>query len=280
VALSEAGLGRPHRAHEAFAAAHSQFASARYHFMTAASVKWELMEDALMFRAEEPQGVERLCAEYERVWSQTGAYTAWEGSRALLPLYPPLIVAGRWDDVRAAAAAYYNDAYLRIDALAALAEIERYRGERVSAWSRIHQALPDGPATEPGTPFFVRTLALQRIAAALALDEQRLDLALEWTAAHEQWLAWSGRVLDRAWSALLRARHAELSGDLHAAAAFAATAVASAGDPRQPLALLAAQRMAGHLTTLLGRYDDATREIDAALAIASACRPASFSVVA
>lgn len=272
VALSRAGLGLAREARAAFAAAHAHFDAARYHFMTAASVKWELLEEALAFRADDPAEVERLVTEYERVWLLTGHSVPMAGDHPLTPLYPPAIVAGRWDEASAAARAYVGDAYLRVDALAALAEIERYRGEHAAAWGRVRQAIPDGPETEPGTPFFVRTLALQRIAAALALDAGDLDLALDWTAAHDRWLHWSGRVLDRAWGRLLRARHAEQTGDLARAAALAHAAIALAEDPRQPLALLVARRAAGRIARLAGQHAAAAGELDIALDIADACR--------
>src|SRR5205823_4838318 len=61
--------------------------------------------------------------------------------------------------------------------------------------------------------------------------------------------------------------------DLPAAPAreHAARALAEASAPRQPLALLAAQRLLGELDTAAGRHADAAAHLDAALALADAC---------
>ena len=48
-------------------------------------------------------------------------------------------------------------------------------------------------------------------------------------------------------------------------------ALARATEPRQPLALLAAQRTLGELDSATGRHAAATAHLDAALALAAAC---------
>ncbi|HET8629819.1 MAG TPA: LuxR C-terminal-related transcriptional regulator, partial [Thermomicrobiales bacterium] len=59
--------------------------------------------------------------------------------------------------------------------------------------------------------------------------------------------------------------------DLAAAHEHAAAALAHAGEPRQPLALLAAHRTLGELATARGRRAEAREHLDAALALADAC---------
>ncbi|MDQ4045610.1 MAG: LuxR C-terminal-related transcriptional regulator, partial [Chloroflexota bacterium] len=274
IALSQAGLGRPDDAREAFVMAKQHFGGAWHYFMAAAAVKWEEIDLVMTYHADDIAWRDRLAGEYERIWLQTTRFPAYAtnaSNRTFLPLYPPLIVAGRWAEVVEAASAYLGDTYLRVDALAALAEIERARGQYTSAWQHVHQGIPDGPATAPGTPFFVRTLVLQRLAAELALDEHQLGHAMEWIEAHDRWLEWSGRVLDRAATLLLRACHALVASNLTSACDLATRAITEAEHPRQPLALLAAHRMTGHLTTLLGRYDEATAHLRIASSLADAC---------
>ncbi|RIK42768.1 MAG: hypothetical protein DCC58_10545 [Chloroflexi bacterium] len=271
VALSQAGLGRPEKARATFAAARQQFDRLAYHFMTAAAIKWELLEDALPFQPYNTERIARLVAEYGRVWLQTGGFTARDGDEPLFPLYPPLLLAGHWEEARRAALAYVGDAYLRIDALAALAEIARARGEHSAAWDDIQQAFPNGPETSFGTPFFVRSLALQRCAAELALDEGRPDVALAWIDAHDRWLDAAARVLNRSEAATLRARHAELRGDLGQAAHLAQQACDLARHPRQPLALLTAARAVGRIARLQGRHSAAATALHDALELADAC---------
>jgi DNA-binding NarL/FixJ family response regulator len=70
---------------------------------------------------------------------------------------------------------------------------------------------------------------------------------------------------------LLWAAYHRASGQRALAHERAVAALASAAEPRQPLALLAAHRFAGELATAAGNRDDAATHLEAALALATAC---------
>jgi len=132
---------------------------------------------------------------------------------------------------------------------------------------------PAGSAAEPGTVVYVDwAMAVQRVAAALALDEGDLPSAKEWIEAHDRWLAWSGAALGQSEGAALWAHYYRQIGDAAAAHAHAEHALAHTAEPRQPLALLAAHRLLGELDTDAGRYVGAARYLDASRKLAEACQ--------
>jgi DNA-binding CsgD family transcriptional regulator len=147
----------------------------------------------------------------------------------------------------------------------------RERGERAEAWAQIHSVLPRGVATEPGDEVFLRAVAMQRVAAALALDEENVPLARAWLEAHDRWLAWNGAVLGQAEGQALWSHYFRQMGDRMQAYEHAGRALAHATEPRQPLALLAAHRLLGELATDAGRFDDAAHHLNTSLALADAC---------
>ena len=153
----------------------------------------------------------------------------------------------------------------------ALGVLARHQGDLAASWVRVRELHPAGPATEPGDCYFHHGIALQALAADLALDAGDPAAAEQWIAAHGRWLAWSGAVLWQADHQRLRARLAAASGDPSAARAHAEAALARATKPRQPLALLAAHRLLGELDTTDERYADAQARLAAALALADAC---------
>ncbi|HMM41052.1 MAG TPA: LuxR C-terminal-related transcriptional regulator, partial [Thermomicrobiales bacterium] len=268
LALAWAGAGRPTDARAAFEDARRSFLAAGNRFMAAAALKWQIIELTLTWDAGDLAGREALLAEYDRIWWEDRKARGDPGGRRHLPLFPPLIVAGRWSEARQAAESYLSDSYLRVDCLAALAELDWSQGRTEDAWRRVTTGLPAGPATESSTPFFVRSLALIRVAVALALDDGNLDLARAWLAAHERWLKSSGRVLDRPAAEVLVARLHELAGDLDAAREHAAAAIALASGPCQPLALADAHRAAGRVARLAGEPDTAREQLALAATMA------------
>ena len=129
----------------------------------------------------------------------------------------------------------------------------------------------DGPITEPGGQPFGPTLELQRLAVQLALDAGDLDQARAWLEAQDRWLAWGGAVRRQTDAQLLWARYHDANGDPDSACQHARQALRLAGDPAQPLALLAAHRFLGQLDIEAGRYADAERQLAEALRLADAC---------
>jgi hypothetical protein len=131
--------------------------------------------------------------------------------------------------------------------------------------------LADGPATSPGEVSFVDALALQRLAATMALDAHDLPTAHAWLEAHDRWLAWSGAVLGRAEGAMGWAAYHHADSDPTSARIAAKQALAHASDPRQPLALLAVHRFLGQLDTEVAAFDSAAEHQLESLALAESC---------
>src|SRR5205823_13960617 len=128
-----------------------------------------------------------------------------------------------------------------------LAPLALAQGDAALARALVAESLPAGPAARPGEARFLDALALQRAAAALALAAGDLPAARAWLAAHDRWLAWSGATLGQAEGQLGWAAYHRAAGDPEPARDHAARALAHATEPRQPLALLAAHRLAGEL---------------------------------
>jgi ATP/maltotriose-dependent transcriptional regulator MalT len=160
---------------------------------------------------------------------------------------------------------------LRFDGLRALCDLEFKQGNLARARECLRFALPDGPATQPSNYYFYSTLWLFRIGAALAIDERDAETARRWIDAHDQWLDWSKRILDRPAGMLLRATCHVLSGERADAYAVAEAALAQSLAPRQPLALLATHRFLGQLDLAEGRHESAARHLDVALRMTEQC---------
>lgn len=88
---------------------------------------------------------------------------------------------------------------------------------------------------------------------------------------HDRWLAWGGAVLGRAEGQLGWTTYHRAAGNPQAAREAAGQALTHATAPRQPLALLAAHRALGEMTTAAGRHADAASHLAAALVLADAC---------
>jgi len=135
----------------------------------------------------------------------------------------------------------------------------------------VRRILPQGTATAPGGTILFVALAMQRLAAALSLDTGDLPGAKAWIDAHDRWLEWSESVLGASEGAALWARYHRMTGDTPQALADARSALALASEPRQPLALLAADRLIGEVEMERGTLAVAGEHLDRALALAEAC---------
>jgi tetratricopeptide (TPR) repeat protein len=228
------------------------------------------LEWAAHYRGDRPEYLDRLAEEAER--AVVRAATAAPRASPRLIRLPVLWLTGRWDEAQAAARlagppGIYGE---WIWPGPWFARILRAQGARDAAWELVRRAMPGGPAADPHTEI-IQTLALQALAAELALDAGDLPRARAWREAHDRWLALSGAVLGRAEGQLGWAAYHRAAGDPQAARAGAERARAHAADPRQPLALLAAHRTLGEFDTEAGRHADAAAHLDAALALADAC---------
>jgi tetratricopeptide (TPR) repeat protein len=195
-------------------------------------------------------------------------------AEAMTRLRPELIaiIEGHWDAVpEMTRAVETQNAVPFSNVVNSLAIVARYTGEPDVAHRLIRRVLPDGPATAPGGASAYQGLELIHLAIELALDAGDLDAAQAWLDAYERWLDWTGAVVWRPYQALVRSRHARLAGDLEGALALATTALDLASEPRQPLAVLAAQRQLGELLTEAARYAEAGERLREALDLAHAC---------
>ncbi|MGN6672481.1 MAG: ATP-binding protein, partial [Thermomicrobiales bacterium] len=231
----------------------------------------------LPYAADEPAEWRRLADECLAAAAGASGVLTVERSPGRVHLVAAWFVAGRWAEARQLAeeiralevttqTTLWQDAYPAV-----LGELARAQGEPALAWALARAAFPTGPDRAPGETYFRTGLALQRLAAALALDAGDLPMACAWLMAHDRWLAWAGAVLGQAEGQLGWAAYHRAAGDLHAARRHAEAALAQASEPRQPLALLAAHRLLGELATTAGQYAEAAEQLDAALALAEAC---------
>jgi ATP/maltotriose-dependent transcriptional regulator MalT len=204
------------------------------------------------------------------------------GAGAFTGEVPPLgigrqwlrVLEGEWDEasrLMEPGRGAFDAGALRQYAACTLGEIARNRGEPEKGWRHVYEVLPLGVSTEPGGNRFFSALATQRLAANLSLDADDLPGARAWLEAHDRWLDWSGAVLWRSEGRLIWARYHREQGDDEAARQHAEAALELATEPRQPLALLAAHRFLGELTTGSGRFPEAKSHIEKSLALAKVC---------
>lgn len=262
-----AGLGQPEAAQQAFTRAREIFGANDYRSMVTASLFDELMVVILPYWIDQPRERQRVETELSEsfaaldgVFDLRSARIAWVVSSVL---------NGEW----AEAFAIFEQGGLRfmwrkIPNL--LAPLARHRGNAALAWSLVREALPAGPDTPPedsaGDILPLRTLAVN-----LALDAGDWDVARRWLASVDHWLDWSGSVLGRADAHLCWAAYHRAIGECSLARERAIKALAAAEEPRQPLALLAAQRLLGELDLADARLTDAEVRLIAALSLADAC---------
>jgi len=266
-----AGLGRSEEASRALAAARVAYRAAQHHEMVAETGRNDLGWVVLPYQADQPAERRRVLAEVEEAEAHIAGVVG-----DLPPHYARkalLLAEGCWAEAATLARALraVGISHEWLVGTATLARLARERGDRDLGHQLVREALPDGPGGVPGDRHYFYQLWLQCVAVDLALDDSDLATARAWLAAHDRWLAWSGAVLGRAEGALGWAAYHRAAGDLAAAWQHAEAALAHASAPRQPLALLAAQRLLGELDTQAGRYDDAGQYLARSLALADAC---------
>ncbi|MHB8646667.1 MAG: ATP-binding protein, partial [Thermomicrobiales bacterium] len=276
LSITYAALGMPDEASAMHAIAHSIYLRAGHHFLASWVSRQEVELVALPYRTEDIAGRQRLA---ERAEVEGG-----QATDALPAAFPPrffrlslLVLEGQWEAAERLALAGSTEErgvnIYRTMALRYLATLARLRGSAERAWWAVREGLSVGSATEPGTVAnFDIAVALQRVAAALALDAADLPSAKEWLSAHDRWLDWSEAVLGLSERQALWSQYYRQAGESDQAREHAERALAHATEPRQPLALLATHRLLGELDTDAGRFDDAARHLDASLTLAEACQ--------
>jgi DNA-binding CsgD family transcriptional regulator len=270
-----AALGMPCEAATAYARACDAYLRAGHHALAAMALWRELDLLALPYRTDDLTARRRLAERAVAAWARaSGAFPATVPPQ--FPYLPLLVLEGDWDEAERLAVAVSAEEWGLKDfptlALRYRATLLHIRGDTAGAWRAVREGLPGGHATAPGTVVFVDVAtALQRTAAALALDAGDLLTAKGWLEGHDRWLAWSGTVLGRSEGQVLWAQYHRQAGDVDAAHAHAERALMHAREPRQPLALVAAHRTFGELVMEVGRYAEAEHHLRESLALAEAC---------
>jgi transcriptional regulator with XRE-family HTH domain/tetratricopeptide (TPR) repeat protein len=260
-------LGRPEAARGAYAQARVEYRAIGDEVQVAHAFSGELNLVLMPYRADHPDEHLRLLAEAGQPSIALARELGGRPFPGLARLWVQLL-EGRWAEVRALATVARAD---RGPFALAVAVLARAQGDLDLAWRVVRERLPDGPASVPGEGRFRQALVAQPLAAALALDANDLVTARAWLTANDRWLAWSGSVLYRAEGQLGWAMYYRTAGNPTLAHRHAAQALAHASGPRQPLALLATQRLLGELATDVGHHTEAAAHLDQALALADAC---------
>ncbi len=267
--IASAALGDPAAARRGFRRAVAEYHATGYHAMLARALDDQLVTSHWAYHADDRGERAQLVAELRTAMDRAG--DAVDAPAAAMMAHT-LFLEGAWDDIRAVGETpivWTSTGGFHL--LAPWARVLACGGESARAWAAIRRFLPEGAATPPGEAFFVTTVALQRIAIALALDAGDFDVAREWLDAHDRWLDWSATVLWRSEGWALWARYSRQAGDPALARRHAERALALAAAPRQPLALLAAHRLLGELDTEAGQYAEAATHLDTALVLAETC---------
>ncbi len=268
-----AGLGRPADARRTFAIARAAYSIHRDFAMVEDTIAAELLMALIPFETDQIAERDRLVREDAEAWERCRGVTittAGDGAPGELQLD---LLEGRWLKACQLATDHLSAPWITQaqEAIVTLGVLDRHRGEPDRAWERVIQLLPQGSATDPGGSYFAHTIAAIALAADLALDADDLAAAQRWIATHGHWLDWSGARLWLADHQLLQARWHERSGDRASAHQHAEAALTLASDPRQPLRIVAAQRMLASLATTDGEYDRAKASLDQSLTLAEAC---------
>ena len=272
LALVHAAMGRYDEARRVFTQAHETYLALGDHYV-AGMTDLQALICLLRYWPDDRAECRRLAARAEAAWARAS------GTLALLsPRFahaPLMFIEGRWVEIRALAPAVQQSSraqwtYVSI-VFSILATVARHQGETAMAWAIVHEWLPEGYDTPPGTKRYPETLALQEVAAALADEAGDHAVARMWLETHDRWVQWGGSALGRPEGEQGWARYHWRAGDGERAYAHAMQALAYATEPRQPLALLAAHRLLGELDIDAERYDDAERHLAASLALADAC---------
>jgi pyruvate kinase len=263
--------GKPAAARQAWYRARDAYRARGRHWTVGSIALEELDSICLAYEAHDRDARERIAAESEQAYRRAeGGFVAEDFARtARLPL---LMLEGEWAAARRIAedlAPYPSVAQMYLHYV--LGVLHRHQGRPQEAWAIVRAVLPKGLASEPGDYLFHEGLDTVRLAVELALDERDLDLARRWLEMHSRWLTWSGALRRQSEDALAWARYYRLMDDRPRAGQHVEMAVARARTPYQPLALLAALRMAGELDTEEGHPDAAAEHLREALALADAC---------
>ena len=186
---------------------------------------------------------------------------------------PLLLLSGEWDELWDLASVTQREGspLERPMAVMILGHLLRNRGKPDEAWEMVREILPRGPASEPEETLFPYATETLRLATRLSIDSGEIDRAQTWLDAHDGWLNWSGASRGRAESMTLHSEILRLMGSLVDAEQAAVEAVSIASEPRQPVALIQAERTLGQILMQRGNEPAAEAHLARALELANAC---------
>ena len=267
LAYACAALGQPNDARRAFTRARETFRAADNRVMAMETLFDELLLVVLPYQADLPHERQLVQAELGDVFVTINEVFGQRSPRSASIV--SLLLAGEWAEVFTLMDTR-GVGPVRLLKASLLAPLARNQGNAELAWTLVHTDLPDGPETAPDDSGGYN-VSVRLVAVALALDAGDMDLARQWLAALDRWLEWSGSILGQADAHLCWATYHQAMGEPDQARARAAAALAAAGAPRQPLALLAAHRLLGEIDLAAGQLVEAETHLAAALKLADAC---------
>ena len=262
-----AALGQPEEARRAFACARETLGAAGHRSMVMATLFDELVLVIFPYETDRPSERRRVQTELRESFMPLNDLYGQRSSRTADAV--SLILAGEWPEVFAFMDPHNLGPTRLLDA-SLLAPVARNQGNRDLAWSLVRAGLPQGPETPPDDSA-AYIVPLRAVAVALALDAGDCEAGRRWLEAFDRWLAWSGGVLGQADAHLGWAAYHRAMGETEQARERASAGLAAAAAPRQPLVLLAAQRLLGELDVAAEHLADAGVHLEAALTLAGAC---------
>jgi DNA-binding CsgD family transcriptional regulator/tetratricopeptide (TPR) repeat protein len=270
--IVHAARGRPDAARRALATARAIYDTLDHHAVIAFTLLCDLQQVLLPFATTDPAERHRVAAAAEEALRRAGGAfpPGLSPRRAWLGVH---LLEGAWSAVWSIAddTPAHGNYYLRSQVTTTLATLAYHQAAPDAAWVQIRALLPQGPATEPGSCVLYDALVLQRLAVDLELDRGNLPAALAWLEANDRWLRWSGSLLGLAEHHLSWGRYLATAGDRGGAGERVALALGLASAPAQPLAQLAAHRLAADLACEGGDARAANEHVAAAVALADAC---------
>ena len=225
------------------------------------------------YLADEPAARQRLIADANRAWERCVGVTIIVAGQGATSEMQCDLLEGRWQKAMHLATNHLDAPWVTLaqEAVIVLGTLANHQGQPSHAWERVNQLLPEGAATKPGNSYFAHAITAIALAAELALDASDLPAARRWIETHGRWLDWSEARLWHADQQILWTRYHDRSGNLTLARQHAESALRLASDPRQPLRIVAAQRLLGQLDTRAGDAETAEARLAESLRLAEAC---------
>lgn len=270
--IAHAAKGEPAAARTFLANAREQYASLDHHAVIAFTLLTELQDVVLRYETVDLSERQLVANNARAALEKAGGALPFGFSmrRAELPL---MWIEGRWDEARMVVAedTTHGNSMLRRPVTTTISRIDYHQGRTTAVWAHVHELLPAGPATEPGSALLPDALLLQSLAFNLALDDGDIALAKRWLDANNAWLQWSGSVAGQVEHYLDHARLNMLIENGDTASKNAERALELSDKPRQPFVRIAALRMRGAVGGCGNDRAQAESDFRAALALADAC---------